>query len=117
MPSRRVLLGTFRARSRVLVSVDAFASDRMRYVIFAFMVLAIGGSLLLFAARGHKVRWTCKQSRAVVAGTSAVSEQRFAGRRDVAGITGTPPPLVHKQLGLGSISIGEPWSPTPCLPG
>ncbi|BBU82514.1 hypothetical protein EIMP300_39140 [Escherichia coli] len=52
------LLGTFLVRSGVLVSVHAFASDPARgmYVILAFMVLVIGGSLLLFAARGHKVR-------------------------------------------------------------
>lgn len=51
------LLGTFLVRSGVLVSVHAFASDPARGMfILAFMVLVIGGSLLLFAARGHKVR-------------------------------------------------------------
>ncbi len=49
-------------------------------------------------------------------GIFAVSEQRFAGRRDAGGVAGTLLPLVHKQLGLGSISIGE-RSSTPCLPG
>lgn len=51
------LLGTFLVRSGVLVSVHAFASDPSRGMfILAFMVLVIGGSLLLFATRGHKVR-------------------------------------------------------------
>ena len=51
------LLGTFLVRSGVLVSVHAFASDPARGMfILAFMVLVIGGSLLLFAARGHKVK-------------------------------------------------------------
>ncbi len=49
-------------------------------------------------------------------GNLCVSEQRFAGRRDAGGITRDAAPLVHKQLGLGSISIGEPFF-TPCLPG
>ncbi|APV72595.1 heme lyase CcmF/NrfE family subunit [Salmonella enterica] len=51
------LLGTFLVRSGVLVSVHAFASDPARGMfILAFMVLVTGGSLLLFAVRGHRVR-------------------------------------------------------------
>ncbi len=52
----------------------------------------------------------------LVAGISAVSEQRFAGRRDAGVLLGTLLPLVHKQLGLGSISLAN-RSSTPCLPG
>lgn len=44
-------------RFGVLVSVYAFAFDSARGMfIFVFMVLVIGGSLLLFVARGYKVR-------------------------------------------------------------
>ncbi|TOM55116.1 cytochrome C biogenesis protein, partial [Vibrio parahaemolyticus] len=51
------LLGTFLVRSGVLVSVHAFASDPSRGLfILAFIVLVVGGSLLVFALRGHKVR-------------------------------------------------------------
>ncbi|MGU0042683.1 hypothetical protein ACVXHA_03905 [Escherichia coli] len=53
---------------------------------------------------------------AVVAGISAVSEQRFAGCRDAGGITGTLLPLVHKQLGLAAFRLAS-RSSTPCLPG
>ncbi|PNG26055.1 heme lyase CcmF/NrfE family subunit [Methylocella silvestris] len=46
------LLGTFLVRSGVLTSVHAFATDPMRGVfILLILVLFIGGSLVLFAAR------------------------------------------------------------------
>jgi cytochrome c-type biogenesis protein CcmF len=50
------LLGTFLVRSGVLTSVHAFATDPRRGVfILAFLALAIGGSLVLFAVRAPKV--------------------------------------------------------------
>ncbi|KOC92622.1 heme lyase CcmF/NrfE family subunit, partial [Winslowiella iniecta] len=51
------LLGTFLVRSGVLVSVHSFASDPARGMfILAFLVIVIGGSLLLYAVKGGKVR-------------------------------------------------------------
>ena len=50
------LLGTFLVRSGVLTSVHAFATDPKRGVfILGFLVLVVGGSLLLFAWRAQKV--------------------------------------------------------------
>jgi cytochrome c-type biogenesis protein CcmF len=50
------LLGTFIVRSGVLNSVHAFATDPERGVfILAFLVLAVGGSLLLYASRASKL--------------------------------------------------------------
>ncbi|MEO8000336.1 MAG: heme lyase CcmF/NrfE family subunit, partial [Arenimonas sp.] len=50
------LLGTFLVRSGVLTSVHAFASDPERGLfILAFLVIVIGGSLVLFALRAPKV--------------------------------------------------------------
>ncbi len=50
------LLGTFLVRSGVLTSVHAFATDPRRGTfILAFLVLVIGGSLLLFALRAPRV--------------------------------------------------------------
>ncbi|TNM81515.1 heme lyase CcmF/NrfE family subunit, partial [Escherichia coli] len=103
------LLGTFLVRSGVLVSVHAFASDPARGMfILAFMVLVIGGSLLLFAARGHKVRsrvnnalWS-RESLLLANNVLLVAAMLVV-------LLGTLLPLVHKQLGLGSISIGEPF--------
>ena len=51
------LLGTFLVRSGVLTSVHAFASDPERGVfILAFLLLVVGGSLILFALRAPVVR-------------------------------------------------------------
>src|SRR5213079_2561826 len=50
------LLGTFLVRSGVLTSVHAFATDPRRGVfILGFLVVVIGGSLVLFAWRAPKV--------------------------------------------------------------
>ena len=50
------LIGTFLVRSGVLTSVHAFATDPRRGVfILAFLVLVIGGSLVLYALRAPKV--------------------------------------------------------------
>lgn len=103
------LLGTFLVRSGVLVSVHSFASDPARGMfILAFLVIVIGGSLLLYAVKGSKVR-----SRV---GNELWSRESFLLGNNVLLIAamlvvllGTLLPLVHKQLGLGSISIGEPF--------
>lgn len=103
------LLGTFLVRSGVLVSVHSFASDPARGMfILAFLVIVIGGSLLLYAVKGSKVR-----SRV---GNALWSRESFLLGNNVLLIAamlvvllGTLLPLVHKQLGLGSISIGEPF--------
>ncbi|HEY1847245.1 MAG TPA: heme lyase CcmF/NrfE family subunit [Buttiauxella sp.] len=103
------LLGTFLVRSGVLVSVHSFASDPARGMfILAFLVIVIGGSLLLYAVKGSKVR-----SRV---GNGLWSRESFLLGNNVLLVAamlvvllGTLLPLVHKQLGLGSISIGEPF--------
>jgi len=103
------LLGTFLVRSGVLVSVHAFASDPARGMfILAFMVLVIGGSLLLFATRGHKVRSRVNNAlwsrESLLLGNNVLLLTAM-----LVVLLGTLLPLVHKQLGLGSISIGEPF--------
>ena len=103
------LLGTFLVRSGVLVSVHAFASDPSRGMfILAFMVLVIGGSLLLFATRGHKVRSRVNNAlwsrESLLLGNNVLLIAAM-----LVVLLGTLLPLVHKQLGLGSISIGEPF--------
>ncbi|MDU3936198.1 MAG: heme lyase CcmF/NrfE family subunit [Serratia liquefaciens] len=103
------LLGTFLVRSGVLVSVHSFASDPARGMfILAYLVIVIGGSLLLYAVKGGQVR-------------SRVQHETFSRETFLLGnnvlliaamlvvLLGTLLPLVHKQLGLGSISIGEPF--------
>ncbi|SUG14176.1 cytochrome c-type biogenesis protein F2 [Salmonella enterica subsp. arizonae] len=103
------LLGTFLVRSGVLVSVHAFASDPARGMfILAFMVLVTGGSLLLFAVRGHRVRSRVNNAlwsrESLLLGNNVLLMAAM-----LVVLLGTLLPLVHKQLGLGSISIGEPF--------
>jgi cytochrome c-type biogenesis protein CcmF len=103
------LLGTFLVRSGVLVSVHSFASDPARGMfILAFLIIVIGGSLLLYAIKGGKVRSRVQNE--------AWSRESFLLGNNVLLIAamlvvllGTLLPLVHKQLGLGTISIGEPF--------
>lgn len=103
------LLGTFLVRSGVLVSVHSFASDPARGMfILAFLVIVIGSSLLLYAIKGGKVRSRVQNE--------TWSRESFLLGNNVLLIAamlvvllGTLLPLVHKQLGLGSISIGEPF--------
>lgn len=103
------LLGTFLVRSGILVSVHAFASDPARGMfILGFLVFVIGGSLLLFAVKGASVR--------VRGNFDLVSrENALLGNNVlliaalVVVLVGTLLPLVHKQLGLGSVSIGAPF--------
>ena len=103
------LLGTFLVRSGILVSVHAFASDPARGMfILGFLVFIIGGSLLLFAVKGASVR--------VRGNFDLVSrENALLGNNIlliaalVVVLVGTLLPLVHKQLGLGSVSIGAPF--------
>ncbi|MFK8258012.1 heme lyase CcmF/NrfE family subunit [Erwinia sp. AnSW2-5] len=103
------LLGTFLVRSGVLVSVHSFASDPARGMfILAFLIIVIGGSLLLYAIKGGKVRSRVQNE--------AWSRESFLLGNNVLLIAamlvvllGTLLPLIHKQLGLGTISIGEPF--------
>nr|WP_213193992.1 c-type cytochrome biogenesis protein CcmI [Klebsiella aerogenes] len=103
------LLGTFLVRSGVLVSVHSFASDPARGMfILALLTLAIGGSLLLYAVKGGRVR-------ARVEHTLWSRESFLLGNNILlmaamlVVLLGTLLPLVHKALGLGTISIGEPF--------
>ncbi|GAA3538501.1 heme lyase CcmF/NrfE family subunit [Zobellella aerophila] len=103
------LLGTFLVRSGILVSVHAFASDPTRGLfILVFLMLVVGSSLLLYAIRGAEVRSHGKHEL-------ASRESLLLGNNIIlmAGLLvvfiGTLLPLVHKQLGMGSISIGAPF--------
>ncbi|MGL5966522.1 MAG: heme lyase CcmF/NrfE family subunit [Kluyvera sp.] len=103
------LLGTFLVRSGVLVSVHAFASDPARGMfILALLVIVIGGSLLLYALKGGSVR-------ARVEHTLWSRESFLLGNNILliaamlVVLLGTLLPLVHKELGMGSISVGEPY--------
>ncbi|WP_312242883.1 heme lyase CcmF/NrfE family subunit [Pantoea sp.] len=103
------LLGTFLVRSGVLVSVHSFASDPARGMfILAFLVIVIGCSLLLYAVKGSQVRSRVQNEvwsrESLLLGNNVLLIAAM-----LVVLLGTLLPLVHKQLGLGSISVGEPF--------
>ncbi len=103
------LLGTFLVRSGILVSVHSFASDPARGMfILAFLVVVIGGSLLLFALKGAQVRANGNYSL-LSRENALLANNVLLVAALVVVLIGTLLPLVHKQIGLGSVSIGAPF--------
>ncbi|RTE86113.1 MULTISPECIES: heme lyase CcmF/NrfE family subunit [Gammaproteobacteria] len=103
------LLGTFLVRSGVLVSVHAFAADPTRGMfLLAFLAIVICSSLLLYAIRASKVvshtRYELFSREVLLLGNNL-----FLVTATMVVLLGTLLPLIHQQLGLGSISIGEPF--------
>jgi cytochrome c-type biogenesis protein CcmF len=102
------LVGTFLVRSGVIVSVHSFATDPTRGLyILAFLVLAIGGSLTLYAWRAPKLY--------APGGFEVFSREFFLLVNNVilvsvAGLVlwGTLSPLAYEMLGIGKISVGPP---------
>ncbi len=103
------LLGTFLVRSGVLVSVHAFASDPTRgFFILAFLVLVIGGSLILYAIRGS-----------LMSGGghfNLFSKDTFMLLGNILltvacamVLLGTLYPLLDQMIDLGKLSVGEPY--------
>jgi cytochrome c-type biogenesis protein CcmF len=103
------LLGTFLVRSGVLTSVHAFASDPARGLfILLFLLVVIGGSLLLYAVRAPDI------SRG--GGFATVSRESFLLGNNVLLVLmtalvliGTLAPLLYDAFGWGKISVGFPW--------
>lgn len=92
----------------MLVSVHAFASDPSRGLfILVLLIVAIGGSLLLYALKGGcagAVEHTLWSRESFLLGNNILLMAAM-----LVVLLGTLLPLVHKELGLGSISIGEPF--------
>src|SRR6185295_8307288 len=103
------LLGTFLVRSGVLTSVHAFAVDPKRGIfILSFLLVVIGGSLVLYAWRAKHVGLGSK--------FEVVSRESFLLSNNVlltvaAGsvLFGTLYPLIIDALGQGKLSVGPPY--------
>lgn len=103
------LLGTFLVRSGILVSVHAFASDPTRGLyILAYLIFVIGGSLALYAVKGSQIR-SRENAERYSRETMLLLNNILLMTALAVVLLGTLLPLVHKQLGLGSISIGAPF--------
>lgn len=104
------LLGTFLVRSGILTSVHSFASDPERGLfILIYLLVVVGGSLLLYTTRVHKV-----QSNGV--GFSPVSRESGILFNNIilyvsmlSIMLGTLYPLIIDALNLGKISVGPPY--------
>jgi cytochrome c-type biogenesis protein CcmF len=103
------LLGTFLVRSGVLTSVHAFASDPTRGVfILTYLVVVVGGSLLLFAIRapamvtGSNFSGLSRETLLLVNNLLLVVITAMV-------LTGTLYPLVLDALDAGKISVGPPY--------
>jgi cytochrome c-type biogenesis protein CcmF len=103
------LLGTFLVRSGVLVSVHSFAADPSRGIfILAFLVIMIGGALVLFAWRAPLMK--------SAAGFDFISRESFLLFNNIlltiaAAVVfgGTLAPLIADTLKLGTVSVGPPY--------
>ncbi len=103
------LLGTFLVRSGVLTSVHAFATDPKRGIfILAFLVVVIGGSLLLYAWRAKSVGLGSKFE--VVSRESLLLSNNVLLTVAAASVLlGTLYPLIIDALGMGKLSVGPPY--------
>ena len=103
------LLGTFLVRSGVLTSVHAFASDPRRGLyILAFLGVAIGGALALYAWRAPTVGLG---GRFAVFSRESLLLLNNVILAATAGtvLLGTLYPLALDALDLGKISVGPPY--------
>jgi len=103
------LIGTFLVRSGVLTSVHAFAVDPQRGTyILGFLLLVIGGSLLLFALRAQTLQRV--ENPALVSRESALLLNNvFLAVIMLTVLMGTVYPLLIDGLGLGKLSVGAPY--------
>jgi cytochrome c-type biogenesis protein CcmF len=103
------LLGTFLVRSGVLTSVHAFATDPKRGVfILVFLLVVIGGSLLLYAIRAKQVGVGGKFE--VVSRESLLLSNNVLLTVAAASVLlGTLYPLLVDALGGAKLSVGPPY--------
>ena len=111
------LLGAFLVRSGVLTSVHAFAVDPERgFFILVFLVIVIGGSLLLYAFKATGIKseagfdWTSRE-------TMLLANNMLLIVAAGAVLLGTIYPLIYEALTGGKkISVGPPYFNTIFVP-
>ena len=108
------LLGTFLVRSGVLTSVHAFAADPSRGLfVLIFLVIVVGGSLLLYALRASRLGDDASDMRSRFAVSSRetllLANNLLLAAACSMVLLGTLYPLLADALGLGKISVGPPY--------
>jgi cytochrome c-type biogenesis protein CcmF len=103
------LVGTFLVRSGVLTSVHAFAVDPQRGLyILIFLLVVIGGSLLLFAFRAHSLQ-RASNPDPISRESALLLNNVFLVVAMLTVLMGTVYPLLIDGLGLGKLSVGAPY--------
>lgn len=103
------LLGTFLVRSGILTSVHAFATDPERGVfILMFLIIVIGGSLLLYAWRAPSIR-SSTTFQLFSRETALLVNNVILVVVAASVLLGTLYPLLLDALGVGKISVGPPY--------
>jgi len=103
------LLGTFLVRSGVLTSVHSFASDPQRGLfILAFLLIVVGGSLLLYALRAHRLNsevhyGLISKEASLLANNVLLVISAFMV------LIGTLAPLMVDAVSGNKISVGPPY--------
>lgn len=110
------LIGTFLVRSGVLTSVHAFAVDPQRGLyILGFLLIVIGGSLLLFLFRAQSLQ-TASSPNPISRESALLLNNVFLVVIMLTVLMGTVYPLVVDGLGLGKLSVGAPYFNTVFVP-
>ncbi|MFI4963225.1 MAG: heme lyase CcmF/NrfE family subunit, partial [Legionellales bacterium] len=103
------LIGTFLVRSGVVTSVHAFAVDPLRGLyILVFLIVVIGGSLLLFLFRAQTLE-TKVTSSPVSRESALLLNNVFLVVMMLTVLMGTLYPLLIDGLGFGKLSVGAPY--------
>ena len=103
------LLGTFLVRSGVITSVHSFASDPARGLfILIFLLIVVGGSLLLYAIRAPKL--TSDVNYGLFSKeTSILMNNIFLVISAAMVLLGTLYPLLIDALSGNKVSVGPPY--------
>lgn len=110
------LVGTFLVRSGVLTSVHAFAVDPTRGLyILLFLLVVIGGSLLLFSCRAPTLSHP-NYPKPVSRENMLLLNNVFLVVIMLTILMGTVYPLLIDGLGLGKLSVGAPYFNTVVVP-
>jgi len=110
------LLGTFLVRSGVLTSVHAFATDPARGVyILALLVIAVGGSLLVYAWRAPAMQGGAAFAPISREGALVLNNLLLATACATV-LLGTLYPLILEALTGDKISVGPPFFNRTFLP-
>ncbi len=110
------LMGTFLVRSGVLTSVHAFATDPARGVfILVLLVIAVGGSLTLYAVRAPTLQGGGLFAPISREGSLVLNNLLLATATGTV-FLGTLYPLFLDAVGAGKVSVGPPFFNATFLP-